>query len=144
MVRVCQGHRMANLRPLFRETILTKKIISGISGAMKTITLLLHHERVDDIPLLLGFLRQLNFPELLERHLGSHHLHRGLSNGWLATVWLAFLLSQANHRKVSVQDWAQSHPHTLERVQSLPRTDYAGFALVPTATRPGASTSTLL
>jgi hypothetical protein len=41
---------------------LTKKIISGISGAMKTTTLSLHHERVDDIPLLLGFLQQLNFP----------------------------------------------------------------------------------
>jgi len=50
---------------------------------MKTTTLSLHHERVDDIPLLLGFLQQLNFPELLERHLGSHHLHRGMSNGWL-------------------------------------------------------------
>jgi len=59
-------------------------------------------------------MQQMNFPVLLERHLGSHHLHRGLSNGWLATVWLAFLLSQSNHRKVSVQDWAGNHSHTLE------------------------------
>jgi transposase len=82
---------------------------------MKTAdTLSLTHERVDDIPLLLGFMQQLNFPDLLERRLGSHHLHRGLSNGWLATVWLAFLLSQSNHRKVSVQDWTRNHPHTLE------------------------------
>jgi transposase len=89
---------------------------------MKTAgTLTLTHERVDDIPLLLGFMQQLNFPELLERHLGSHHLHRGLSNGWLATVWLTFLLSQSNHRKVSVQDWAGNHSHTLEALlgQSL-------------------------
>jgi len=82
---------------------------------MKTAdTLSLTHERVDDKPLLLGFMQQLNFPDLLERHLGSHHLHRGLSNGWLATVWLAFLLSQSNHRKVSVHDWARNHAHTLE------------------------------
>jgi len=82
---------------------------------MKTADALsLTHERVDDIPLLLGFMQELKFPDLLERHLGSHHLHRGLSNGWLATVWLAFLLSQSNHRKVSVQDWAGNHPHTLE------------------------------
>lgn len=94
---------------------------------MKTTKLSLHHERVDDIPLLLGFLQQLNFPDLLERHLGSHHLHRGLSNGWLATVWLAFLLSQANHRKVSVQDWAQSHSHTLETLlgQSLRSVEFS-------------------
>jgi len=94
---------------------------------MKTNTLSLYHERVDDIPLLLGFLQQLNFPELLEGHLGTHHLHRGLSNGWLATVWLVFLLSQANHRKVSVQDWAQSHPHTLETLlgQSLRSAEFS-------------------
>lgn len=81
---------------------------------MKTDAWSLTHERVDDIPLLLGLMQELNFPVLLERHLGSHHLHQGLSNGWLATVWLAFLLSQSNHRKVSVQDWARNHPHTLE------------------------------
>src|SRR5712691_6486577 len=81
----------------------------------------LTHERVDDIPLLLGLLQELNFPDHLEHHLGSHHLHRGLSNGWLMTVWIAFLLSQANHRKVSVQDWACQHHHTLETLlgQSL-------------------------
>jgi len=83
-------------------------------------TLSLTHERVDDIPLLLGFMQQLNFPISLERHLGSHHLHRGLSNGWLATVWLAFLLSQSNHRKVSVQDWAGNHSHTLETLIGEP------------------------
>src|SRR5271154_6837062 len=81
---------------------------------MNSDTLSLKHERVDDIPLLLGFMQELNFPELLEQHLGSHHLHRGMSNGWLATVWLAFVLSQANHRKISVQDWACSHAHTLQ------------------------------
>ena len=88
---------------------------------MKTTgTLSLTHERVDDIPLLLGFMQQLNFPILLERHLGSHHLHRGLSNGWLATVWLVFLLSQSNHRKVSVQDWARNHARTLETLIGEP------------------------
>jgi transposase len=88
---------------------------------MKTAcTLTLTHERVDDIPLLLGFMQEMNFPVLLEQHLGSHHLHRGLSNGWLATVWLAFLLSQSNHRKVSVQDWARKHSHTLETLLGEP------------------------
>ena len=88
---------------------------------MKTTgTLSLTHERVDDIPLLLGFMQELNFPMLLERHLGSHHLHRGLSNGWLTTVWLAFLLSQSNHRKVSVQDWARNHSHSLEALLGEP------------------------
>ena len=79
-------------------------------------TLTLQHERVDDIPLLLGLMQQLQLPETLERALGSHHLHQGISNGWLACVWMAFILSEANHRKVSVQDWAQSHHHTLAAI----------------------------
>jgi transposase len=87
---------------------------------MKPNTLLLQHERVDDIPLLLGLMRQLHLPETLERSLGSHHLHQGISNGWLACVWMAFILSEANHCKVSVQDWAQSHQHTLEAIIGQP------------------------
>ena len=81
---------------------------------METESLLLRHERVDDIPLLLGFLQKLGLPEFLERHLGSHHLHEGLPNGVLATTWIAFILSEADHRKVSVQDWARRHHHLLE------------------------------
>lgn len=79
-------------------------------------TFLLQHERVDDIPLLLGLMKQLHLPETMECSLGSHHLHEGISNGWLACVWMAFILSEGNHRKVSVQDWAQSHHHTLEAI----------------------------
>ena len=57
-----------------------------------TLNTLLQHERVDDIPLLIGLMQQLHLPELLEQHLGSHHLHQGLSNGWLASVWMTFIL----------------------------------------------------
>ncbi len=87
---------------------------------METESLLLRHERIDDIPLLLGFLQKLGLPELLERHLGSHHLHQGLSNGVLATTWIAFILSESDHRKVSVQDWAQRHHQLLERFWDHP------------------------
>jgi transposase len=90
-------------------------------------TLTLQHERVDDIPLLLGLMQQLHLPETLERSLGSHHLHQGISNGWLACVWIAFILSESNHRKISVQDWAQSHQHTLEAIigQSLRSAEFS-------------------
>jgi transposase len=73
----------------------------------------LQHERVDDIPLLLGVMDQLGMVDILERHLGSHPLHQGVSNGTLAVTWLAFILSEANHCKVSVQDWALRHQQTL-------------------------------
>jgi transposase len=77
-------------------------------------TLELTHERVDDVPLLLGFLIKLKLPEILDRHFPLHPLHQGLSNGWLITGWIAYLLSRADHRKFPVQAWAERLQHTLE------------------------------
>ena len=82
--------------------------------------LALTHERVDDIPLLLGLERRLGLPGLLDRCLGNHGLHRGLSNGVLATTWMAFIGSEADHRKSTVQDWAERHHQTLERLLGQP------------------------
>ena len=83
-------------------------------------TLELTHERVDDVPLLLGFLVKLQFPEILDRYLPHHPLHQGLSNGWLITVWIAYILSRADHRKSPVQAWAEKLRHTLEALIGQP------------------------
>jgi transposase len=83
-------------------------------------TLQLTHERVDDVPLLLGFLIKLRFPEILDRDLPPHPLHQGLSNGWLITVWISFILSQGDHRKSHVQPWVESLQHTIETLIGQP------------------------
>ena len=83
-------------------------------------TLELTHERVDDVPLLMGFLIKLRFPEILDRHLPPHPLHQGLSNGWLITVWIAYILSQADHRKSHVQEWVESLQVSLETLIGQP------------------------
>ena len=83
-------------------------------------TLELTHERVDDVPLLLGFLIRLRLPEVLDRHLPPHPLHQGLSNGWLITAWIAYILSQADHRKSHVQAWVDGLHHTLEALIGRP------------------------
>lgn len=79
-----------------------------------TENLQLSHEQVDDVPLLLGLMQRLGFPAILDRHLGNHGNHQGISNGWLATVWLSYILSQSDHRKSSVQEWVDDLRHTLE------------------------------
>ncbi|HSU83066.1 MAG TPA: DUF4277 domain-containing protein [Thermoanaerobaculia bacterium] len=83
-------------------------------------TLELTHERIDDVPLLLGFLIRLGLPEVLDRHLPPHPLHQGLSSGWLITAWIAYILSQADHRKSPVQGWADGLHHTLEALIGQP------------------------
>ena len=82
--------------------------------------LILTHERVDDIPLLIGLAQKLYLPELLDRHLGNHGNHRGLTNGQLATVWLAYILSESDHRKSSVEEWAWQHRQMLEQLLGQP------------------------
>ena len=62
------------------------------------------HERIDDVPLLLGMMRRMQIAETLDKHLGQHHLHQGLSNGNLAVGWLAYILSESDHRKSAVQE----------------------------------------
>src|SRR3954465_2325001 len=59
-------------------------------------------------------------PEILDKHLGQHHLHEGLSNGDLAVGWLAYILSESDHRKSAVQAWANRIPHTLESFFAAP------------------------
>ena len=71
-------------------------------------------ERIDDVPLLIGMMGRMKLAEVLDKHLGRHHLHLGLSNGQLAVGWIAYILSQSDHRKYAVQDWAEGLSHTLE------------------------------
>ena len=78
------------------------------------------HERIDDIPLLIGLMQQLHMPEIIDKHIGNHGHHQGLSNGWLATVWIAFILSEGDHRKYSVNDWAEKHQNTLQHLLGQP------------------------
>src|SRR5215467_10995869 len=83
-------------------------------------TLELTHERVDDVPLLLSFLIRLRLPEVLDRHLPPHPLHQGLSSGRLITIWIVYILSQADHRKSPVQAWADGLEPTLKTLIDQP------------------------
>src|SRR3970040_2656630 len=76
-------------------------------------------ERVDDFVLLIEMMVRLGLPEILDRHIPRHWLQEGLSWGWVATIWLAHILSQGDHRKLTVRDWVRQAHNTLERVTGL-------------------------
>ena len=56
------------------------------------------HERVDDIPVLLAQLEKMQVAPLLDAHFPTHGNWQGLSLGQVASGWLTFILSEANHR----------------------------------------------
>ena len=80
----------------------------------------IQHERVDDIPVIIGVANQLGLADLLNRHLGTHRLQQGLHNGRLAVGWLGYILSQADHRKSAVRDWANGLAQTLQHLLGQP------------------------
>ena len=73
-------------------------------------------ERIDDFPLLLEIMKRLGLPGIIDRHLRRHGLHRGLSWGWISTIWLAHILTQSNPRKFPVQTWVRQAHETIERI----------------------------
>ena len=70
-------------------------------------------ERVDDIPLLLAQMDKMKLAVLLNKHFPMHGNWRGLSFGETVVVWLAYILSEGDHRLNSVQGWAAGILMTL-------------------------------
>ena len=73
-------------------------------------------ERVDDVALLIGQMVKMGLPEVLDRHIPRHWTQRGLSWGWTAVIWLAYILTEGDHRKVSVETYLKGMHHTLSRL----------------------------
>ena len=76
-------------------------------------------ERIDDFVVLLAIMQQMDLPGIFDRHLPRHWLQQGLSWGWTATIWLAHIVSQGDHRKLTVRDWVRQAHSTLEQVTGL-------------------------
>jgi Domain of unknown function (DUF4277) len=73
------------------------------------------HERVDDIPAIIAHLKKMRVAELLDTHFPTNGNWEGLSLGWTTVVWLAFLLSEGDHRLYRVEPWVKAHRRTLSR-----------------------------
>src|SRR3989454_6212825 len=73
-------------------------------------------ERVDDVALLIGQMVKMGFVEVLDRHIPRHWKQRGVSWGWTAVIWLAYILTEGDHRKVSVEVYIQGMQHTLSHL----------------------------
>jgi transposase len=64
-------------------------------------------------------MQQMDLPGILDRHIPRHWLQQGLRWGWTASIWLAHMVSQGDHRKVTVRDWVRQAHSTLEQITGL-------------------------
>jgi len=84
-------------------------------------------ERVDDVALLIGQMVKMGFVEVLDRHLPQHGKQREVSWGWTAVIWLASILTEGDHRKVSVEAYIKGMHNTLSHLsgQSIEPLDFS-------------------
>ena len=64
-------------------------------------------------------MKEIGLPEIINQHLPRHWKEKGLSWGWVATIWLSYILSQGDHRKVKVREWVNQRSYCLETVCDL-------------------------
>src|SRR6478672_1235922 len=75
-------------------------------------------ERVDDVAFLIGQMVKMGLPEVLDRHIPRHWTQRGISWGWTAVIWLAYIVTEGDHRKVSVETYLTGMKHTLSQLSN--------------------------
>lgn len=76
-------------------------------------------ERIDDVVLLLKVMIQIGLPELLNGQLSRHWKQEGLDWGWVIVIWLAYILSEGDHRKVVVREWVNERRTMIAQVCGL-------------------------
>jgi transposase len=92
------------------------QLAQQVQELVGTSELVIITERVDDVALLIGHMVKMGFVEVLDRHIPRHWQQRALSWGWTAVIWLAYILTEGDHRKVSVEAYIQGMQHTLSRL----------------------------
>jgi transposase len=102
-----------------------QRVSSGIGKTRKTRktkdveALDVRTERVDDIPLLLAAMGKMGIQQVIDRHIPVQRHQRELSWGWTAVIWLAYILSEGDHRKVAVQGYIRGMQQTLSELTGL-------------------------
>src|SRR5579863_10265313 len=78
-----------------------------------TQTLDLTTEQINDLPLLLGLVEEMDIRALIDAQIRPHGGWQGISVGTVVSIWLCHVLMERDHRLVSVRDWAAARTQTL-------------------------------
>jgi transposase len=76
-------------------------------------------ECMSDVVLLLGQMKRMSLPDLLDHRISKYQREQRVSLGWVICIWLASIMSKGDHRKVSVQDWVRGMRETLKQATGL-------------------------
>lgn len=70
-------------------------------------------EAVEDIPVLLAKLERMQVQKMADQHFMPHGNWRGCSVGQAVLVWLAYILTEGDHRLSYLQEWVKAREKPL-------------------------------
>jgi hypothetical protein len=73
-------------------------------------------ERVDTIPLIIGFLEKMGVQPVIECIFTPHGNWSGLSYGQLTVLFVTYVLHSLTHRFSGMESWVNQHKAVIERV----------------------------
>ena len=73
-------------------------------------------ERMDDLPVLVERMKQMQVEAIIDQIVPAHHLWEGISKGKLAVGWLAHIMTSGDHRKVHVKEAMTKCHHTMSQL----------------------------
>ena len=78
-------------------------------------------ERIDELPLLIYWLKQMKVDAIIDQELGPPHGNwEGLSYGEVALGFIAYILMACRHFLSPVEDWAEQHLASLSQALGKP------------------------
>jgi transposase len=101
---------------LGEEGIMRVQLAQQVQELLGKRALVIITERVDDVALLIGQMIKRGLPEVLDRPIPRHWTQRGRSWGWTAVIWLAYIVTEGDHRKVSGEPSLKGMHHTLSHL----------------------------
>ena len=75
--------------------------------------------RVDDIPVLLAMISEMNIQHEIDRHIHPHGLWQGISVGTIVTIWLCYILTEQDHRLEPVQEWVNQRQRLFNELLGI-------------------------
>jgi transposase len=79
------------------------------------------HEPVDDIPVVIAWLLNMQVNTLVDAALPPPHGNwQGLSYGQVTVIWLTYMLTQCDHRMCPVEEWVADRLTVLRRCTGWP------------------------
>ncbi len=75
----------------------------------------INSERIDDIPVIVEWLKQMEIAKCIDQKLSPlHGNHKGMSYGQLSILLLTYIITESDHRLCAVEPWVEAHRKILE------------------------------